>query len=435
MKGRNPPVTTAAHQSTPATARPDAPVAPYFSPLDPDATDDHLIGGWARARREAPVFYVPEAGWWCVCTVERIEEVLRRPEDFSSAISGAPTFEVPEDLAHLLPDGWPNYPNLASTDPPDHTRIRGLVQPAFTAAATSRRAEDINAITHQLIDAFIDDGRADLAVVYSRLLPIHIMVPIWKVPLADAMRMHRWAEEAMAMVINPNLTEQQVREFAVSQSEFDAFVRAVIDDRRANRLENDLLTDLIEASERDGDRGLSDSELRAILVAGIAAGTETTATAIGHTIHTLLVDRARWEDLIVHPELTRNVVEETLRYHPPVRSINRVTRHDTELGGVTIPANSVVHMPFLSAGRDEALFDEPDKYDIRRPNIKRHIQFGRSTHSCLGSALARLEVKIAVESLMERIPSLRLAPDAKLNHVPTVGVPVLIDGLLAEWDI
>ncbi|MUL64012.1 hypothetical protein BOO86_06005 [Mycobacterium sp. CBMA 234] len=416
-----------------ATSDTGCPVAPYFSPLDPAAADDHLIDGWARARRESPVFYVPEAGWWCVCTVGLIEEVLKRPEDFSSAISGAPTFDVPEDLKHLLPEGWPLFPNLASTDPPDHTRMRSLVQPSFSMVASGRRAENIDEITHHLIDEFIDDGHADLAVVYSRLVPIHVIAPIWKVPLSDAMRMYRWAEEAMAMVINPHLTDQQVREYAVSQGEFDTYVRAVIEDRRANRLEDDLLTDLIEASEREGDGGLSDSELRSILVAGIAAGTETTATAIGHTIHALLVDRNRWEDLGAHPELTPNVVEETLRWHPPVRSINRLTTRETELGGVTIPANAVVHMPFISSGRDEALFPEPDNFDIRRSNVKRHIQFGKLTHHCLGAPLARLEIKIAIENLMARIPDLRLAAHAELNHVPTVGVPVLVDGLHTEW--
>jgi cytochrome P450 len=431
-------MTSSPHESSatePSAGPSGCPVASYFAPLDPHATDEHLIEGWARARRESPVFYVPEAGWWCVCTVEMIEKVLQRPEDFSSGISGAPTFDVPEDLQHLLPEGWPLFPNLASTDPPNHTRMRALVQPSFSTMASRQREDNVREITDRLIDGFIDDGHADLAEVYSRLIPIHVIAPIWKVPLSDAMRMYRWAEEAMAMVINPNLTQEQVREYALSQGEFDKYVREVIDDRRANRLgDGDLLTNLIEASEREGEDGLTDAELRSILVAGIAAGTETTATAIGHTIHALLLDRSRWEDLQAHPELTPNVVEETLRYHPPVRSINRITTHDTELGGVSIPAGSIVHMPFLSAGRDEALFENPDAYDIRRPNVKRHIQFGKWTHFCLGAPLARMEVKVAIQTLMERIPTLRLAADAKLNHVPTVGVPVLIDGLKAEWD-
>lgn len=410
------------------------PMAPSFSPLDPHATDEHLIAGWARSRAEAPVFHVPDPGWWCVSTVELTEEVLQRPEDFSSAISGAPTFDVPEDLAHLLPEGWPLFPNLASTDPPDHTRMRALVQPAFSTVASRKREEQIREICHHLIDQFIADGQADLAVVYSRLLPIHVISPIWKVPLSDAMKLYKWSEEAMAMVINPHLTEEQVRAYAVSQGEFDAYVRHVIEDRRVNRLEDDLLTDLIEASDREGDDGLTDAELRSILVAGIAAGTETTATATGHAIHALLADRSRWEDLQENPELSKNVIEETLRFHPAVRSINRITTHDTELAGVTIPAGSVVHMPFISLGRDEALFEDPDTYDLRRANVRQHIQFGKYTHFCLGAPLARMEVKIAVEVLQERIPSLRLAADAELNHVPTVGVPVLIDGLRVEWD-
>ena len=411
------------------------PVAPYFQPLDPVATDEHLIKGWARARQETPVFYVPEQGWWCVCTVELIEEVLKRPDDFSSAISGSPVFPVPDEVKGELPDGWPLFPNLASTDPPDHTRIRRLVQPPFTAAAAGRREDNIREIANNLIDGFIQKGHADLAEVYSRMIPIHVIAPIWKVPVEDAMRMYKWAEEAMAMVINPALTQDQVIEYAYSQADFDKYVRAVIADRRKNPLgDDDLLTLLIAAADSDGGQ-LSDPELTSILVAGIAAGTETTATAIGHTIHALLSVRERWEDARHHPELLKNIVEETLRVHPPVRSINRMTTRDCELGGVTIPANSIVHMPFLSAGRDEAIFQDADTFDPRRPDVKKHISFGKWTHFCLGAPLARLEVRVALEVLIERIPSLRLAADCTLNHVPTVGVPVLIDGLTAEWDV
>jgi cytochrome P450 len=410
------------------------PVAPYFKPLDPAATDEDLIEGWARARDESPVFFVPEQGWWCVCTVALIEEVLKRTEEFSSAISGAPVFPVPDEVKDQLPDGWPLFPNLASTDPPDHTRMRRLVQPPFTAAAAGRREDNIREIANHLIDGFIDKGHADLAEAYSRMIPIHVIAPIWKVPIEDAMRMYKWAEEAMAMVINPALTKEQVLEYAYSQAEFDQYVRAVIADRRQHpQGDDDLLTLLINAADSDGDH-LSDVEVTSILVAGIAAGTETTATAIGHTIYALLSERDRWEDAIRNPDLVKNIVEETLRFHPPVRSINRITTRDCELGGVTIPANSIVHMPFLSAGRDHALFDNADSFDPRRTDAKRHISFGKWTHFCLGAPLARLEVKVAIEVLMKRMPSVRLAADCKLNHVPTVGVPVLIDGLTAEWD-
>ena len=406
-----------------------------FDPLEPAATDEALVDGWARARREAPVFYVPDHGWWCVSTVELIEDVLRRPEDFSSRISGAPSMPVPEEVREELPDGWPMHPNLASSDPPEHTRVRKLVQPSFTTRAASDRIPTIRAIASELIDAFAGDGQVDLATQYTRMIPVNVIAPIWGVPPEDAFKLYGWAHEAMAMVINPALTDEQVLELAHSQARFDRYVRGLIAERRENpRGDDDLLTQLIGATSDDGEAGLDDAELMALVIGVISAGTETTATAMGHAIHTLLRDRALWEAAVADPGTLGNITEEILRTRPPVRSINRITNHECELGGVTIPKDSIVHMPFLSAGRDEALFDDADTFDPHRANAKQHIGFGKWTHFCLGAPLARVEIRTGLEVLMDRLPGLRLADDCELQHFPTVGVPVLIDGLRAEWD-
>lgn len=422
---------------TPGAVRAGCPVIPEFDPLEPAATDAQLIAGWARARREAPVFYVPDHGWWCVSTIELFEQVLRRPEDFSSRISGAPTMPVPAEMRDELPDGWPMHPNLASVDPPEHTRVRKLVQPSFTTRAAGHRVPQIRAIAHELIERFIDDGSVDLATDYTRQIPVNVIAPIWGVPREDGMKLYGWAHQAMLMVINPSLTPEFVLQLARDQAEFDRYVRGVISERRARpRGEGDLLTELITATDPDdtGHARLTDSELMALVVGVIAAGTETTATAMGHAIHSLLSDRALWQEALEDRALVENVVEETLRARPPVRSINRITNHETELGGVTIPAGAIVHMPFLSAGRDEAVFADADRFDPHRVNAKHHISFGKWTHFCLGAPLARVEIRTGLECLMDRIPTLRLAPDCSLHHVASVGVPPLIDGLKVEWD-
>jgi len=413
---------------------PGCPVIEGFRPLDAEATDAALIAGWARARREAPVFYDPEQGWWCVSTIELMEEVLRRPEDFSSRISGAPSMPVPEEMRVELPDGWPMHPNLASVDPPEHTRVRRLVQPSFTPRAAAARIPQIRAIAHELIDGFVANGRVDLATQYTRMIPVNVIAPIWGVPAEDGLKLYGWAHQAMLMVINPALTEEQVRDLARDQAQFDRYVRGVIAERREHpRGEGDLLSELIAQAE-DGGARLSDGELMALVVGVIAAGTETTATAMGHAIHSLLSQRELWEEAVAYPDLLENIVEETLRARPPVRSINRITNRDTVLGGVTIPADTTVHMPFLSAGRDEAVFEDVDRFDPHRHNAKQHMTFGKWTHFCLGAPLARVELRTGLEVLMERLPGLRLADDCHLTHAPTVGVPVLIDGLRVEWD-
>jgi len=411
------------------------PVLDNFDPLEPSAVDEALVVGWARARREAPVLYVPEQNWWCVTTVALAEEVLRRPQEFSSAISGSPQFSVPDEVKERLSDGWPLHPNLASLDPPEHTRVRRMVQGSFTPRAALDRVASIRVVAESLVDRFIADGHVDLATEYTRLIPISVIAPIFGVPLEDGMRLYQWAHEAMAMVINPALTEREVLQMAYSQAEFDAYVRATIADRRQNpRGDGDLLTELIFATGEAGEPKLSDSELLALVVGIIAAGTETTATALGHAIHTLLRQRELWEEAVRDPSLVANIVEEVLRMRSPVRSINRITTREVELGGVTVPAGVIVHLPFASLGRDEAIFARPDTFDPHRPNARQHMSFGRFTHICLGASLARQEIRVGLEVLLERIPGLRLVPDADPRHVPTVGVPVLIDGLRVEWD-
>jgi cytochrome P450 len=411
------------------------PVMHGFAPLDPHASEEHLVSGWARSRREAPVFYVPEAGWWCVSTVEMFEEVLRRPEDFSSRLSGQPTLPVPEELRDRLPDGWPMVPNLASTDPPEHTRLRKLVQPAFTTRMVGNREPEIRDIAHGLIDGFAADGSADLATAYTRMIPIGVIAPIWGVPPEDGMRLYEWSHQAMLMVTNPELDDEMLLELAGSQADYDEYVRAVIDDRRANPRQDDLLTDLIEAEGEDGSK-LGHGELMALVIAVISAGTETTATAMAHAIHTLLEDRRLWELVVSEPATIANAVEETIRARPPVRGITRVAAHDTELGGIAIPKDAIIHLPFLSVGQDEHLFgDDAASFDPRRQNAKRHLGFGKWTHFCLGAPLARIEMRVGIEALTERLPSLRLAEDCELNHYPSVGMPPLIDGLRVDWDV
>ena len=410
------------------------PVMHGFAALDPHAGHEHLVEGWARSRREAPVFYVPEQDWWCVSTVEMFEEILRRPQDFSSRLSGQPTFPVPDELCHRLPDGWPMVPNLASTDPPEHTRLRKLVQPAFTTRMVGNREDEIRGIAHGLIDGFAADRGADLVTAYTRQIPISVIAPIWGVPPEDGMKLYVWSHQAMLMVTNPELDDALLLELAHSQADYDEYVRAVIDDRRQNPRDNDLLTDLLNARGEDGSE-LTSRELMALVVAVISAGTETTSTAMGHTLHALLRDRRLWEQVVAEPEIVGNVVEEGLRVCPPVRGISRVAAHDTELGGVTIPKDAIFHLPFLSVGLDEQVFGEDaEGFDPRRANAKQHLGFGKWTHFCLGAPLARIEMRVGIEALAERLPSMRLAEDCELNHYPSVGMPPLIDGLRVEWD-
>lgn len=411
------------------------PVVAGFAALDPHASPEELVAGFARARDNAPVFFVPEVGWWVATRYHDIEEVVRDWETYSSEMSGRPEAQVPEQFKNDLPDGWPVYPNIAMMDPPQHTRVRKLAQGAFTTRAAGARAGDVRAVANELIDGFIAERRVDLVPEYCREIPPRVIGPIFGVAETEAQRLVQWAMESMTLVVNQHLTDEELVELARSQAQFARFVRELVADRRAQpRGEDDLLTSLVRATDEDDGSRLSDSELIMLVVGIIAAGTETSIAAIGHAIHSLLSEPDLWHAVVDDPDLIPNAVEETLRTRSPVRGIHRVTRRECVLAGVTLPAGAVLHLSLASAGRDAAVFDDPDAFDLNRPNAKQHITFAKGPHFCIGAPLARVQIRSAIQSLAERIPTLRLVPGHPLRYVSTVGNPSLLSGLVVEWD-
>lgn len=412
----------------------ECPVIDGFNALDPEISHEDLLAGMARAREQAPVFFEPSMGWYVVCGYKEMEEALRNWETFSVEVSGASLFEVPDECKDRLPEGWPLIPPLAAIDPPEHTRIKGTVQPAFSGTAAEARAEEIRRIANETVDEFIDDGKADLAVRYCRVIPARVIGPLFSVDQEAAKRLHQWSMEAMMLVLNTNLTEEQVVELGHSQGDFDQFVRKLIADRRQNPAgHDDLLTSLINARAEDGGPGLSDSELVSLVVGVISAGTETSTATIGHAVFAMLSDPPLWDRVVADRSLIPSVVEETLRTYPPVRGFHRLTRKDTELGGVEIPAGSMVHMSPISAGHDDSVFPDPDHFDPSRKNVKQHMGFSKGLHFCLGAALARVELRECIDVLTDRMPTMRLVAGSEMRHVPTIGNPSLIEGIHVEW--
>jgi cytochrome P450 len=405
-----------------------------FRALAPDANEEELRDGWARARVQAPVFYDPDRGWWCVSTYELMEEVLRQPEVFSSRVKRA-VAAVPDQFREELGGDWPINPNIGGIDPPQHTRIRKLAQVGFTRSATAHRVEEIGTIANDLIDGFIQRGGADLATEYTRMIPLRTIAPILGVPAGDAMKLYTWAHQVMLMVDNPDITDDIVLGLGEAMVEFTHYANDLIEDRRANpRDDDDMLSTLIAATGDEGEPALTDRELVSLVLAAIAGGTETTATTMGHAIHTLLGEQGLWQRAIAEPDVISNIAEEALRLRPPARAIHRVTTRECQLAGVSLPADAIVHLPFMSVGRDAALFADADRFDPDRENAKKHLAFGKGTHFCLGAPLARAELRVGIECLARRIPSLRLASDCELHHLPTLAVPALTHGLTTEWD-
>jgi cytochrome P450 len=296
-------------------------------------------------------------------------------------------------------------------DPPDHTRIRGLVSKAFTPKVVER----LRNRSQELVDGLLDtvaargDGRMDVITDLAYPLPVVIICELLGVPAADHVTFQQWSR-VLAGSIDPSplrTPEQETRIGAAAEAFVEYFSDLIA--RRRESPRDDLLSALI-AAEEAGDR-LSEPELLATAMFLLIAGHETTVNLIGNGTLALLRHRDQLDRLRDDPFLDRNAIEELLRFDSPVMITQRITLDEYEIGGVTIPARQQI-IPLLgAANRDPAAFPEPDRLDLSRDAAARHLAFGGGHHFCLGAALARLEGQVAIGTLVRRFPELELAGD------------------------
>ncbi|MFE4720254.1 cytochrome P450 [Streptomyces sp. NPDC056728] len=289
--------------------------------------------------------------------------------------------------------------HLLITDPPHHTRLRSLVTRAFTARRVESLRPRIQRITDDLLDVMLPHGRADLVESFAFPLPLTVICELLGVPDIDRADFRRMSNEVVA----PSDRDGEYATFV----ELAAYLRDLVEDKRASAPADDLLSALIRTTAEDGDR-LSPDELCAMAFILLIAGHETTVNLIASGVRALLVHPDQLAALRADMTLLGGAVEEMLRYEGPVENATyRFTVEDTEVGGTVIPGGSAVLVGLAAAGHDPERFPEPDRFDIRR-DARGHIAFGHGLHHCLGAPLARLEGQIALRSLLDRAPALAL---------------------------
>jgi cytochrome P450 len=288
--------------------------------------------------------------------------------------------------------------NMLNVDPPDHTRLRGLVHKAFTPHIVETLRPRVQQIAMDLLDKMRDCHEADLLAAYAFPLPITVMAELLGVPPADRDRFRVWAQVLLISGDNAGLLEA-VREFTV-------YIHALLDERRLNP-RDDLISALL-AVEETGDEIDRMELVSMVFLLLVAAGHETTANLIGNGTLALLEHPDQMRKLRDDPALISPAIEEMLRYESSLeRATMRWAFEDVEIDGQLIPQGDAVMPLLLAANRDPAQFPDPDRFDItRQPN--RHIAFGSGIHHCLGAPLARLEGAIAIHALLKALPDLRL---------------------------
>jgi cytochrome P450 len=407
-----------------------AEVGEGYNPFDERFTKDpHAF--FARARAEAPVCYSPIFDMWLVTRYEDVMTVLDDPVVFSSKNKGGPPPNVlPEVLEILEREGYLVVGQLFNSDPPEHTRMRTLFMKGFTPARIEAMEPVIRQFAHELLDGFAAEGRADLRPRFTDLLPMAVVLTFIGVPREDHLQVRRW-NDAWADLFAKDSRDDQltaVREVVAYQKYYEA----LIEERRA-RPRDDLIS-IVANARVDGLEPLSTAELVWQLMGLMAAGQGTTTEGMSNLLLLLLRDRDRWRALEADHGLIPGYVTEALRVVDPVLGLPRVTTEDVELGGVSIPAGAQLLVVFASANRDAETFDEPDRFDPERPTLAQNLNFGRGTHYCIGGRLARLEISVALDVLLDRLPNLRLEdgfdPDF-LPH-PFLWGPARLPG---EWDV
>jgi cytochrome P450 len=377
-----------------------------FDPLAPaQQRDPYPL--YARLRAEAPVFHAPAFDFWVVSRYDDVLAVLKDDETFSSVDALRSREEdLPSEVDAALAEGFAGMPVLVDSDPPLHTRIRGLVTRAFTPRRVAEMAPRIETATTALIDRFATDGSAEIVESFAWPLPLAVIGDMLGVPRDDLPRLHEWGNDWLRLY-QPNPLEHQL-ELARSVVALQRyFAQALAEREHAPR--DDLLTALLEAS-RSVEPPLELGAVVGVPFDLVVAGHVTVTRAIGSALLLLLTRPERLEALRADPALWPAAIEEIVRLESPAQGLFRRTTRAVELGGATIPAGARVMVHYGSANRDETQFREPDAYLPGRPDGNRHVAFGKGIHFCIGAPLARLELRIALPLLLERLPNVRLRP-------------------------
>ncbi len=371
-----------------------------YSPLAPDVTQDPYPH-YAVLRREAPVYRTPE-GFAAVSRYDDVLTILRDPSRFSSSamadlINGLKAMSHEDELG----DGE----TLLGSDPPVHTRLRKIVNRAFTRRRIASLEPRIREITAELVDDIPRNTEVDLMKALAVPLPVMVIAEILGIDPSRRDDFKRWSEEEIAATAGPPSPELRAA-MARSGAERTACLDEVIEERGRNP-RDDLVSVLVQA-EHD-EEVMTEDEIGNFIVLLLIAGNETTTNLIGNAILALLDHPSLFDAVSGGSSSIPALLEETLRYDSPVQLTLRRTTQDVELSGEKIREGELVAVLLGSANRDERQFAHPDRFELERPE-GRHLSFGFGTHFCLGAHLARLEARVALESLLSRFGKMQLVP-------------------------
>jgi cytochrome P450 len=364
--------------------------------------------------RESGPLQLPDMTLNVFSSYQDCDDVLRHPSSASDRINSTAAQRERAEGVEARPIGPPGFLFL---DPPDHTRLRRLVSKAFVPKVVKALEPDITALVDGLLDDVAAAGRFDVIADLAYPLPVAVICRLLGVPIEDEPKFNR-ASALLAAALDPviSFTGQNPDSFDEMLQAglwLREYLRELIARRRRDPGE-DLMSGLIHVEE-SGDQ-LTEEEIVATCNLLLVAGHETTVNLIANAILAMLRHPTQWTALAADPQRVSAVIEETLRYDPPVQLMGRIAADDMTIGEATVPKGDVMMLLLAAAHHDPAAFHRPDEFDPDRENI-RHLGFGKGPHFCLGAPLARLEAAVALSKVTARFPQARMAgePQYKPN--------------------
>lgn len=416
------------------TPEPDGEVASrlseQFNILDPEqARNPYEM--FQQSRLHCPVFYSQHVGAWIVTRYDDIVAIAQDTQRFSSAYANKTTQPIPDEVAAINATVHWEVPGLVDNDPPRHTRVRKLTNQAFTPPRVRAMEPAIRQTAEELVEGMLRAEQHDLQEQFSIPLPLMTIMRILGLPDHDAPQIRTWSSDYNNERAAHLSVEDRLR-YTHGRSALRFYMASHVEDRRA-RPKDDTITHLAQA-EVDGER-LDTWEIVTVLQSLVHAGHETTIGLLGTLMYHLLSQRERWEAVCADPGLRPVAVEEALRREGSVNGMFRIALEDVEIHGVPISKGSFIQLMFSSGSHDEAYFPNPLEFDLHRERSREHMAFGKGRHYCIGAPLARAEALIALNTLCERIPTLRLTRDAeeRITFMPSVQFRGRLT-LPVEWD-
>jgi cytochrome P450 len=397
-----------------------------IDPFDPAVVQEpHEF--FAALRREAPLYRMPSGAYSLISRYRDVRDAALNPEVYSSNLVAVMMqgSERPE-LLSFEGGATSNVDVLATADPPVHARQRKLSNKAFSMRRVAALEPAIRALAESLVGGILPQGAArwssaDWVREVAVPLPMTVIAGLIGLPGEDIPQLKRWSDHAIAILSGTN-TPAQLAEHTAQVGKLAEYFGERVDEA-AREPKDDSLGDLVRATE--GSEALTRAEVVAILLQLLTAGNETTTSAIGSALLLLLQNpdveaRIRADGALLEP-----FIEEVLRLESPLHGHFRLVRRDTEVAGMPLPQGSRVMLLWGAANRDGDEFPNPDAIDLGRRNAKAHMAFGIGLHHCIGAALARLETRVVLETLLARTSALRLV-DRKIAHVESLLVRSLV---------